>query len=112
MSVADLDRQCIARLKPVRFGVYSSAARIMSTIGHCLAAGTELTPRQRLAMYALCWRYREQIADAKFTARVLIVERLAVEHAEVTELLHTNVSVRAWRGASAETRSERGLPFA
>jgi hypothetical protein len=29
---------------------------------------------------------------------VLIVERIAVEHAEVTELLDTSVSIRAWRG--------------
>lgn len=74
----------------------------MTTIEQCLAQGLELPVRQRLALYAICWRYRAQIADPKFTARVLIVERLAVEHAEVAELLDTNVSVRAWRGGASD----------
>jgi hypothetical protein len=95
---AELERECVRRLKPVRFGVYSSTARIVATIEKCLASNIELSYRQQLALYAICWRYRKQIDDNHFTARLLIVERLAVERAEVTELLDTSVSVRAWRG--------------
>lgn len=98
---AELDRQCVQKLKPVRFGVYSSTDRVMSTIEHCMARGIALTVKQRLAMFSICWRYRAQIADPKFTAKVLIVERLLVEGADVAELLDTNVTVRAWRGVPA-----------
>jgi hypothetical protein len=108
MSGADLDRQCLQRLKPVRFGLYSFGTRTMSTIRTVMAQGVELSPRQRLAMYALCWRYRDVIADARFTARVLIAERKLVERAEVTELLDSSVSVRAWRGDAADPVATTG----
>lgn len=106
---AALDRQCVDRLKPIRFGLYSSSGRIMTGIEAAMGKGMELSARQRLAMYAICWRYRVQIGDPKFTAQVLIVERVLVEHADVAELQANNVAVRAWRATAAALSETGGL---
>lgn len=104
--MSNLDRQCVEKLKGVRFGAYSSTERVMEGIRATLSAGMPLSDRQRLALYAICWRYRGQIGDLAFTARVLIVERLLIEMSEVIQLGVDRPKVRAWR--SVDVRD--GLP--
>jgi hypothetical protein len=86
----------VQKLKPVHFGAYSSTGRVVRTIEATQASGLALSEKQRLALYAICWRYRAQIADNAFTAKVLIVERLLIEMTDVADLMADRPRVRAW----------------
>jgi hypothetical protein len=100
-SGPDLARQCVAKLKPVRFGVYSSTDRIVRGIEHALAGSMDISERQRLTLYKICWRYREQIADWNFQARVLIARAHLEELVDVATLEDERVYVRSWHAPAA-----------
>lgn len=86
----------------MRFGLYSSTERIMEGIRATLSTGVPLSDRQRLALYAVWWRDRQQIGDLAFTTCVLIVERLLFEMSDVAQLSVDRLNVRAWRSVPAQ----------
>jgi hypothetical protein len=96
-TLSALQIECLSRLAKVRFGVYSSADRIVGVIAAARAGGRPISEAQALALYKICWRYREQIAAAKFMARVLIAMAMLEESMDAAELLGTTVYTRAWR---------------
>lgn len=56
-----LDKRCILALKPVR-GMSFNAKRIADRLATDLGRGRSISVRQRHALYAICWRYRRQLA--------------------------------------------------
>jgi hypothetical protein len=96
------DRLCLQKLRPVSFGSYNSADRILRGIEHALDHGRAISEAQRLTMYKLCWHYRGQIADWPFQARVLIVRAHLEEMLEVDWPDADRPRVRAWRAGAAK----------
>ncbi|MBX9942941.1 MAG: hypothetical protein K2Y40_02570 [Reyranella sp.] len=102
-----VDRQCVAKLKRVSFGVHNSAERMMVGVAHAMETGRPISEAQRLAMYRLCFRYREQIADWSFLARVLICTALIEEMTDVEYREAFRPRVRGWRAGAASSRADR-----
>jgi hypothetical protein len=92
-----LDRLAVQKLRPVRFGSYNSAERLMRGIEHALDNGRPISEAQRISMYRICWRHRSQLKDWPFMARVLIATALIDELADIDWREHVRPRVRAWR---------------
>ena len=59
--LSDLDKVCIRALANVSFGLNKTPRRIASTLKTAMEKGLEVSPKQRGALYAICWRYRKQL---------------------------------------------------
>lgn len=92
-SLSALQVECLSKLVPVRFGLYSSTDRIVSKVRSMRTA----TPNEAMALYKICWRYRAQINDWKFIARVMIAKALLEESLDLAEIVDNRVYARAWR---------------
>ena len=97
---AELDRLCLDKLKPVSFGLQNSADRILKGITFRMAHNQPLSWRQRTAMYQICYRYRRQIGDTKFIARVLIAKAEADPLAEEEYRNAGRSHIRAWAASN------------
>lgn len=95
-KLATLDREMVEKLKPVSFGFFNNTERIVKAVEHGMRQGQPPSHKQRLALYRICWRFRKQIDDNAFIARVLIMQ------AQVTEV--SEVNVRSWSAAADTPR--------
>lgn len=91
-----LDQQCADRLKAVSFGLQNSCDRIVKGIRFKLGKQQSISWRQRTAMYQICYRFRRQIGDTRFIARVLIAKAEADPHADAERQVEHRPRVRAW----------------
>lgn len=60
-EMTELDRQCIAALQPVRFGLVNRAGEISKALHLRMTKGQTITARERHALYAIAFRFRAQL---------------------------------------------------
>jgi hypothetical protein len=58
-----LDKRCILALQPVT-GLSVPARRLADQLAYELRLGRPIAPGRRGALYAVCWRHREQLPMA------------------------------------------------
>ncbi len=61
-EMSPLDRQCIAALQGVRFGLGNRASEISRSLHLKMSKGQPITARERHALYAIAFRFRGQLA--------------------------------------------------
>jgi hypothetical protein len=101
VAFAALDALCLKKLAHVSFGLQNSADRIVTGITFRLGNKQPISWKQRTALYAICYRYRRQIGDTPFIAKVLIARAEADPHAELERQAEHRPKVRAWQGSTS-----------
>ena len=95
-AFAELDRQCVAKLMLVQFGTLKVEARTFEIVQFRVDKKLPISWRQRVELYQLCYRLKDQIADNKFLARVLIGKAEADPLAGAERRQLGRPSVRTW----------------
>lgn len=91
-AFAKLDALCLAKLERVDLGGDRDAERMLASL-RAIAEQATLCWRDRAALYQACYRFRTQIGDTPFVARVLIAK------AEADPLVRREggrAKIRAW----------------
>jgi len=104
-AFAELDALCVRKLAPVSFGLQNRADSIMKGIAFQLDKKQPVSWRQRVAMYSICYRFRRQIGDMAFIARVLIAKAEADPLAEGERHRQGRPQIRAWAAGNLFEKS-------
>lgn len=91
----ELDGLCLEKLAAVSFGLNKRPRVILDGIRFRIDKRLPISAKQRSAMYAICYRYREQLCDAKLVARTMIA-KAELEQAVAEETRTTRPQIRAW----------------
>jgi hypothetical protein len=98
--LSDFDKTCVRALRGVGFGLNRNAGRIAQTLDTAMERELEISARQRHALYAICWRYRRQLA-VKLQAKVAIALAELSSVAAFEQYESETPRIRAFRADAA-----------
>jgi hypothetical protein len=104
--LSSLQVECLSKLAPVKFGIYSNTDRIVGAIRTAHIRNRPVSANETIALYKICWRYRAQVSDWTFIARVMIAKALLEERLDLADVLDGKVYARAWRAPAPQRELE------